>query len=184
MPQEKILLITGDGGETYEVLYAKHRFEEAGYKAVIGAPAKKRLNLVIHDFSPGWDTYIEKPGYLVSSDVTIARAKAKEFAAVLLLGGRAPEYLRNDAKLIALVRDFAKQKKPIFSICHGIQILVAAGLVKGRDVTCYEHVKAEVLRAGGRWVGQESVRDGKMVSAQTWQSHPDFYRHIFQVLNA
>jgi protease I len=183
MSSQKILLVTGDGGETYEVLYAKHRFMEAGYSPVIAAPTKKPLNLVIHDFSPGWDTYIEKPGYLVSSDITISELKAADYAAVLLLGGRAPEYLRNDHHLLAVMRDFGTQKKPIFSLCHGIQILIAAGLAKGRSLTCYEHVKTEVLTAGGEWIGQEAVRDGNIVCGQTWNSHPDFYRYVFDVLN-
>jgi protease I len=183
MSSQKILLVTGDGGETYEVLYAKHRFMEAGYTPVIAAPSIKPLNLVIHDFSPGWDTYIEKPGYLVESDIQIAQTIAEDYTAVLLLGGRAPEYLRNDSRLIALIQDFNRQKKPIFSLCHGIQILIAAGLAKGRSLTCYEHVKTEVLTAGGEWIGDEAVRDGLIVSGQTWNSHPDFYRYIFDVLN-
>jgi len=83
---------------------------------------------------------------------------------------------------LKLVRDFTDAGKFVFSICHGIQILVAAGLAKGRKLTCYEHVKTEVTSAGGEWIGQESVRDGKFVSAQTWISHPDFYRHVMQCL--
>lgn len=179
----KILIITGDAGESYECLYAKHRFEEAGYKPVIAAPSKKRMNLVIHDFEPGWDTYIEKPGYIVESDIALADAKAKDYLAVLLLGGRAPEFLRHDAKVIELVRDFDKQEKYIFSICHGIQILTAAGLVKDKTVTCYENVRFEVEACGGTFVGKkEAVQDGRYVTGQTWQSHPDFYRMVFKCL--
>ena len=79
-------------------------------------------------------------------------------------------------------REFADTGRFVFSICHGIQILVAAGLAGGRKLTCYEHVKSEVMSAGGEWIGQESVRDGKFVSAQTWISHPDFYRDVMQCL--
>lgn len=179
----KILIITGDAGESYECLYAKHRFEEAGYKPVIAAPRKKRMNLVIHDFEPGWDTYIEKPGYIVESDIALADVKAKDYLAVLLLGGRAPEFLRHDAKVIELVRDFDKQEKYIFAICHGIQILTAAGLVKDKTVTCYENVRFEVEACGGTFVGKkEAVQDGRYVTGQTWQSHPDFYRMVFKCL--
>src|SRR5579862_1782325 len=178
----RILLITGDGGESYEALYARHRFLEGGFEPVIAAPTKKRLNLVMHDFEPGWDTYIEKPGYQQDADITIAEAKARDYEAILLLGGRAPEYLRNDKTLRALVKEFHASDKWIFSICHGIQILVGAGIGSGLKLTCYEHVKFEVEALGGTWVGEQCVRDGKIVTSQTWQSHPEFYREIFRCL--
>jgi len=179
----KILIITGDAGESYECLYAKHRFEEAGYQSVIAAPSKKRMNLVIHDFEPGWDTYIEKPGYLVESDIAFSDVNTQDYLAVLLLGGRAPEFLRHDAKVIDIVREFDRDEKYIFSICHGIQILTAAGLVKGRTLTCYENVRFEVEACGGTFVGKsEAVQDGRYVTGQTWQSHPDFYRLVFECL--
>ncbi len=179
----KILIITGDAGESYECLYAKHRFEEAGYQSVIAAPSKKRMNLVIHDFEPGWDTYIEKPGYLVESDIAFSEVDTKDYLAVLLLGGRAPEFLRHDAKVLDIVREFDRDEKYIFSICHGIQILTAAGLVKGKTLTCYENVRFEVEACGGTFVGKsEAVKDGRYVTGQTWQSHPDFYRLVFECL--
>lgn len=181
--KEKILIITGDAGESYECLYAKHRFEEAGYESVIAAPSVKRMNLVIHDFEPGWDTYIEKPGYIVPSDVAFSDVETVNYKAVLLLGGRAPEFLRHNEKVIQIVKEFDKADKYIFSICHGIQILVAAGLVKGKTLTCYENVRFEVEVCGGTFVGEkEAVKDGKYVTGQTWQSHPDFYRLVFECL--
>ena len=180
---QKILVITGDAGESYETLYAKHRFEEAGYEPVIAAPQRKRLNLVIHDFEPGWDTYIERPGYQLQSDLTIAEVNPDDYLAILLIGGRAPEYLRNDPQLIEIVQQFSQAQKFIFAICHGIQILVTAGLVNDRQITCYEHVKFEVEACGGTFVGKDqAVRDGRIVTGQTWQSHPEFYREVFQCL--
>jgi protease I len=182
---EKILIITGDAGEAYECLYAKHRLEEAGYKAVIAAPSVKRLNLVIHDFEPGWDTYIEKPGYGVESNIAFSAVKTDDYVAVLLLGGRAPEFLRHNPHVIEIVQAFDKAEKFIFSICHGIQILTAAGLVKNKTMTCYENVRFEVEACGGTFDGKnEAVRDGRYVSGQTWQSHPDFYRLVFSCLEA
>lgn len=183
--KKKILIVTGDAGEGYECLYAKHRFEEAGWQAVIAAPSVKRLNLVIHDFEPGWDTYIEKPGYVVESNIAIGKAKEKDYLAILLLGGRAPEFLRNDPKLIKLVQAFDKNKKYIFAICHGIQILVTAGLVKNKNITCYEHVKFEVEACGGTFIGKDqAVKHGRIITGQTWQSHPEFYRLVFQCLDS
>lgn len=183
MPKEKILIITGDAGESYETLYAKHRFEEANYQAVIAAPSVKRMHMVIHDFEEGWDTYVEKPGYGVMSDIAFSDVKVEEYLAVLLLGGRAPEFLRHDDKVITIVQEFDKANKFIFSICHGIQILTAAGLVKDKNLTCYENVRFEVEACGGKFDGKnEAVRDGRYVSGQTWQSHPDFYRMVFECL--
>lgn len=179
----KILIITGDAGECYETLYAVHRFKEAGYEPVIAAPAKKRLNLVIHDFEPGWDTYKERPGYMLESDISFHDVNPKEYLAVLLIGGRAPEYLRNHQLVIEIVRHFHDNDKYIFAICHGIQILVTAGLVENRNITCYEHVKFEVESCGGTYVGKDqAVRDGFIVTGQTWQSHPEFYRLVFGAL--
>ncbi|MBL7818368.1 MAG: DJ-1/PfpI family protein [Saprospiraceae bacterium] len=182
---EKILIITGDAGESYECLYAKHRFEEAGYQPVIAAPTKKRMNLVIHDFEPGWDTYIEKPGYIVPSDIAFSEVNTTDYTAVLLLGGRAPEFLRHNERVIQIVKEFDAAEKFIFSICHGVQILVAAGLVNGKKLTCYENVRFEVEVCGGHFDGKnEAVKDGRYVTGQTWQSHPDFYRMVFECLNA
>jgi protease I len=179
---KKILIVTGDGGESYETLYAVHRLREAEMETLVAAPSKRRLHLVMHDFEPGWDTYVERTGYGLESDLTIADAAPEDFDAILIIGGRAPEYLRHDKTLLELVGEFAAAGKWIFAICHGIQVLVAAGLVKDRCVTCYEHVRNEVKLAGGTWGSAEAVRDGKIVTGQTWQSHPEFYREVFQCL--
>ena len=182
---KKLLIITGDGGESYETLYAKHRFEEAGWEAVVAAPSKKLLNLVIHDFEPGWDTYVERKGYYVESDIAIADVNPADYEAILLIGGRAPEFLRNDQTVIDIVRHFSDQDKFIFAICHGIQILVTAGLVKDKNITCYEHVKFEVESCGGTFIGKDqAVQDGKIITGQTWQSHPEFYRLVFRSLQS
>lgn len=179
---KKILIITDDAGESLEIYYAKQRFLEAGYTPVIASLQKKLLNGVIHDFEPGWNTYVERPGYRIQSDITFARARAKDYAAVMLIGGRAPEFLRHEPAVVRLVRDFDRQGKWIFSVCHGIQILIAAGLAKGRKLTCYCNVRLEVELAGGTWIDRESVVDGRIVSAQTWQSHPEFYRDVMACL--
>jgi len=179
----KILIVTGDGGESYETLYAVHRFQEEGDITVIAAPSKRRLNLVMHDFEPGWDTYVERPGYCLVSDLTIEEIVVDDYDAILLLGGRAPEYLRNNAKLLEVVREFDRQGKWVFAICHGIQILITAGLANNRVLTAYEHVRTEIEMGGGTYSSQQALRDGNIVTGQTWQSHPDFYREVFTCLN-
>lgn len=178
-----ILIVTGDGGESYEALYAVHRFAEEGWKTAVAAPARRRLNLVMHDFKPGWDTYIERRGYGLEADLAFDDVRTNEYDALLLLGGRAPEYLRNNARVIEIAREFDRAAKWIFAICHGVQILAAAGLARGKRVTCYEHVRLEAEMAGGVFVPEQTVRDGRIVTAQTWQSHPSFYREIIALLS-
>ncbi len=180
--RKKILIITDDAGESYEILYAKHRFEEEGWTSHIGATKKKRLNTVIHDFEPGWNTYIERPGYLINADISISQAKSSNYDALLLIGGRAPEFLRHNSKLLKLVKDFDKKSKWIFSICHGIQIMIAAGITKERNLTCYNNIQFEVEQAGAKWINKQSIIDGNFITAQTWESHPEFYRDIFTEL--
>ena len=181
---KKVLIITGDGGECYETLYAFHRFLEAGYQPQIAAPSRKRLHLVIHDFEPGWDTYVERQGYQVESHLSFDEVEADDYEAVLVLGGRAPEYLRNDARVLSIISEFHERKKWVFAICHGVQVLVSAGIVKGARVTAYEHVRFEVEAVGGEYVSQQqAVRDGRVVTGQTWQSHPEFYREVMVCLS-
>jgi len=181
---KNILIVTGDGGESYETWYAVHRFQEAGYKTRVAAPSVKRMHLVMHDFEPGWDTYREAPGYGMQSDLAFSDVIVDDYEAVVLIGGRAPEYLRNDARLVRILQEFDRRDKWIFSICHGIQLLAAAGLLSGKNVTCYEHVRIEVEAVGARWVDAEVVREGRIISAPTWQAHPAFYREVFACLQA
>ena len=180
---KKILIITGDAGESFEILYASHRLREEGYVPVIAAPSVKRMNLVMHDFEPGWDTYVERMGYIIQSDISFDEVDVSAYAALLMPGGRAPEYLRNDARVIKIVKEFHKSNKYIFAICHGVQILVTAGLVDNRNIACYEHVKFEVETCGGHYItADEAVKDGKIVTGKTWQSHPEFYKIVFSCL--
>jgi protease I len=180
---KRILIVTGDAGEGYETLYAAHRFQEAGMTADIAAPSARRLHMVMHDFEPGWDTYVERPGYGVVANLAIDQADPALYDAIHLIGGRAPEYLRHIPRLLEIVREMDRAGKWIFSICHGIQILAAAGLLENRNVTCYEHVRYEVAMCKGNWVSSQATRDGRLVTAQTWESHPDFYRLVFACLS-
>jgi protease I len=178
----QILLISGDGGESYEAWYSVHRFREAGFTPRVAAPSKRRLHLVIHDFEPGWDTYKEREGYAMSSDLTFDEVRVDDYEAVVCLGGRAPEYLRNDARVIDIVRQFDGRGKWVFAICHGVQIPAAAGLLKGKEACCYEHVRLDVETTGARFNPGQAVRDGRIVTGATWQSHPEFYREVFACL--
>ena len=124
-------------------------------------------------------------GYGAESDLTFDDVRVDDYAAVLVLGGRAPEYLRHDPRVLDLVRAFDQQEKWVFAICHGVQVLAAAGLVRERRVTAYENCRWEIEAAGATYVAaDQAVRDGRIVTGQTWQSHPEFYRLVFQCLTA
>jgi protease I len=179
---KSILIIVGDGGESFETWYAVQRFQEAGYLTRVAAPSRKRLQLVMHDFEPGWDTYREQPGYVMESDLTFDEVVVAEYDAVLCIGGRAPEYLRNDARVLALLRDFDRLGKWLFVICHGVQLVAAAGIIKGKTVTTYRHCRLDVETVGAHFVERDVVRDGRLVSAPTWREQPAFYREIFACL--
>lgn len=179
---KKVLIVTGDGGDSFEALYAYHRFLEARWEPIIAAPARRRLHLLVHDREPGWDTFIERPGYSLEAQVALTAVSAKDFAAIVILGGRAPEYLRNDPSVLSLVREFAAQDKCICALGHGVQLLTAAGLTRGRTVTCHDHIQVEVERDGGKYVEKPAVRDGKLVTGRSWRAHPEFYREVFACL--
>ena len=181
MPK-RILIITGDGGESFETWFAVQRFQEAGYETRVAAPSKRRLHLVMHDFEPGWDTYKESPGYAMDADLTFDDVVVDGYEAVMWIGGRAPEYLRNDPRVLEILREFDRRGLWLFSICHGIQLIAAAGLAKGKHFTCYEHVRLEVEACGGRYVAAETIRDDRLVSSPTWREHPAFYRAVFACL--
>jgi protease I len=178
----KVLIITGDGGDSYEALYAYQRLQEAKWHPVVAAPARRRLHMVVYDQEPGWETYVERPGFCLEADVAITAVAARDFAAVTILGGRAPEYLRNDVNVISLVGEFARLNKCIFAIGHGIQVLTAADLLQGRMVASHPNVRIEVERAGGTYSELPAVRDGMLVTAHGWKAHPEFYQEVFACL--
>jgi len=179
----KVLIVTADGGDSYESLYACHRFLEGGWEPFVAAPARRRLHLLTHDFDPTTESYVGRPGHVIEADLAITAVSAKDFAALIIPGGHAPEYLRNDVSLLSLVLEFARLDKCICAIGHGLQVLAAAsGFLQGRTVTCHPYVRIDVERGGGRYIDKPAVRDGKLVTAQSWKAHPEFYREIFAVL--
>ena len=178
----KVLILTGDGAEALEVYYPYQRLQEAGHSPTIAAPEVKTLQLVMHDFVPGFDTYTEKPGYRIETDVSFGDVKPEEYDALLLPGGRAPEWIRNKSNCLNIVRHFFEANKPVASICHGQLILVAAGLLRGRTATAYFELEPDIKAAGGMWQNQEVVVDGKLVTSRAWPDHPGFMREFLKLL--
>jgi protease I len=165
---KRILILTGDAGEAQEIYYAKFRVEEEGWLAHIVAPTKRAFMSVVHDFEPGFDTYVERPGYRVVADLGLEECDPAQYDGLVLPGGRAPEYLRNKPKAVAITRHFLESGKPIAANCHGPLLLFAAGNLQGRSVTCYPELEPEVRTAGARFINQPCVVDGPLVSVRGW----------------
>jgi protease I len=146
----KILILTGDAAESLEVMYPYQRLLEEGYEVRIAAPTRKKLHFVVHDFEPGYDNYTEKPGYSWEADIAFADVNPADYAAIVIPGGRAPEYIRNDAGFRKIVRYFFEQGKPVAQLCHAPLALIAAGVLKGRRTAAYPALEPDVLAAGAR----------------------------------
>ncbi|MFI1970508.1 DJ-1/PfpI family protein [Streptomyces cinnamoneus] len=178
----KVLIVTGDAAEDLEVLYPYQRLLEEGYEVDIAAPSVKKLQFVVHDFAPGFDTYTEKPGHCWQADVAFADVDPQEYAALVVPGGRAPEHVRMDADLPRIVRHFFRADKPVAQICHGVLALAAAGVLEGRRTAAYPACAPEVTLAGGTFVDAEAVVDGNLVSARAWPDHPAWMRAFVALL--
>jgi protease I len=182
MANPKILILTGDAAESLEVMYPYQRLKEEGYEVHIAAPTKKKLHFVVHDFEPGYDTYTEKPGYSWDADVAFAGVNPADYAALVIPGGRAPEYIRNDKDVQKIIRHFFQEEKPVAQLCHAALALAAAGVLNGRRTAAYPALECDVAAAGGKFVNSEAVIDGAMVSARAWPDHPAWMREFMQIL--
>lgn len=180
----KVLLLTGDAAESLEVLYPYQRLLEEGYEVHIAAPSKKRLQFVVHDFVEGYDTYTEKPGYTWPADLAFADVDPSEYVALVIPGGRAPEYIRNNPDCQRIVRHFFGESKPVAQLCHAPLALAAAGVLGGRRTAAYPALAPDVQAAGAEFVDSEAVVDGNMVSARAWPDHPAWMRAFVQLLRA
>jgi len=157
MPDPKVLIVTGDAAESLEVMYPYQRLKEEGYEVHIAAPSKKKLRFVVHDFEPGYDTYTEKPSYSWDADLAFADVKAADYAALVIPGGRAPEYIRNNSDCQKIIRQFFEQQKPVAQLCHAGLVLAAAGVLKGKRTRCIPGVGTRYQ--GGR-CGVRQLRGG------------------------
>jgi len=180
----KVLIVTGDGAESLEVMYPYQRLLEEGYETVIAAPTQKALHSVVHDFEPGWETNTEKLGYQIHPHLTFAEVQPDDYVGLVIPGGRAPEYIRYDAGLQKIVQAFFTANKPVAALCHAGQILAATNLVKGRTMTCYQLVRSEIIAAGANYIDQEVVVDGNLVTSRAWPDHPAFMREFMKLLRA
>jgi protease I len=178
----KILILAGDAAESLEVMYPYQRLLEEGYEVHIAGPSKKRLQFVVHDFVEGYDTYTEKPGYTWPADLAFADVDPGEYAGLVVPGGRAPEYIRNDPDVQRIIRAFFGDEKPVAQLCHAPLALAAAGVLEGRRTAAYPALEPDVRAAGAEFVDGGGVVDGVMVSARAWPDHPTWMREFVRLL--
>ncbi|HWO75154.1 MAG TPA: DJ-1/PfpI family protein [Bacillus sp. (in: firmicutes)] len=180
---KKVLILAGDAVEALEVFYPYYRLLEEGYEVTIAAPQKKKLQTVVHDFT-GWDTYEEKLGYLLEANAVFSEVDPTEYEGLVIPGGRAPEYIRLEKDVQAIVKHFFEENKPIAAICHASLIFeTIPEVLKGRTLTAYIACKPGVEIAGGNYVSEStSYVDGNLVSAHAWPDLPSFMREFLQLL--
>lgn len=186
---KKILFLTGDFAEDYETMVPVQMLEMVGYEVHSVCPGKKKgetIKTAIHDFE-GDLTYTEKPGHNFMLSYSFDQINLDDYVGLAIAGGRAPEYLRLNQKLLEIVRHFFDTNKPVAAVCHGIQILTAAGVVKGRKLTAYPAVGPEVTIAGGEFQdipATDAYVDGNLVTSPAWPGHPAWIREFLKILGA
>jgi protease I len=178
----KILILTGDAAESLEVMYPYQRLLEEGYEVHIAAPSKKKLQFVVHDFEDGFDTDTEKPGYTWDADIAFSDVDPADYVALVIPGGRAPEYIRNDADAQRIIRHFFDDEKPVAQLCHAPLALAATGVLEGRRTAAYPALEPDVVAAGAQFVDGAGIVDGAMVSARAWPDHPEWMREFMKLL--
>jgi protease I len=187
MSAKKILFLVGDFAEDYEVMVPFQSLTMLGHIVHAVCPDKKsgeKIKTAIHDFE-GDQTYTEKPGHNFVLNTSFADVRTEDYDALMIAGGRAPEYLRLDKRVLDIVRAFAEEKRPIAAICHAAQILAAADVIRGRRVSAYAACAPEVRMAGADYVEtppEGAIRDGHLVTGFAWPAHPQFLALFLQVL--
>ena len=187
MSTQKILMLVGDFVEDYEVMVPFQALQMVGHTVHAVCPDKKAGDTVrtaVHDFE-GDQTYTEKPGHNFALNATFEEVRGEDYDALVIPGGRAPEYIRLNERVIQIVRHFAEENKPIAAVCHGAQVLAAAGILKGRSCSAYPAVGPDVKEAGGEFVDiavDSAHRDGNLVTAPAWPAHPQWLAAFLSVL--
>jgi len=187
MAAKKILMLVGDYVEDYEVMVPFQALQMVGHVVHAVCPDKKAgqsVRTAIHDFE-GDQTYSEKPGHNFALNFDFAQVRASDYDALVIPGGRAPEYLRLNAKVLELVQAFDQSSKPIAAVCHGAQLLAAAGVLEGRECSAYPACAPEVKLAGGRFIDIEVNQahvQGNLVTAPAWPAHPAWLAGFLSLL--
>ncbi|PLY09899.1 MAG: protease [Arcobacter sp.] len=184
---KKILIIAGDFVEDYEMMVPFQCLLMLGHSVDVVCPNKKegeQIKTAIHDFE-GDQTYSEKPGHNFTLNATFDEIDENSYDALLIPGGRAPEYIRLTPRVLEIVQNFNSKNKPIASVCHGVQVLVAAGIVKDRTCSCYPACAPDLTTNGGKWADigfEDAYVDGNLVTAAAWPAHPKWLAKFNELL--
>jgi protease I len=179
----KLLMIVGDFGEDYEIMVPFQALQAVGHEVDAVCPEKEagdQVKTAIHDFR-GDQTYLEERGHNFTLNADMSEVDPTDYDGLVVPGGRAPEYLRTYDEVLDAVRHFFEADKPVASLCHGPQILAAAGVLDGYEMTSYPAVRAEVEAAGCSWV-DEVTTDGNLVTGQAWPDHPEWIAQFLDLL--
>jgi protease I len=184
----KVLLPIGDATETLDTFYPFFRLPEEGFECVVAGPEARWYHTVMHEIPPDatipWDITRESPAYHIKATVAFKDVKPEEYAGIFISGGRAPEYIRYDQDLLRITRHFFEAGKPVCSVCHGIEILTAAGVIKGRRVTTVAKCKLDCEQGGAQYVDQATVIDGNLVCGRTWHDNAPMLKAFLGLLKA
>ncbi|MEH2140915.1 DJ-1/PfpI family protein [Nostoc sp.] len=187
MAAKKLLMLIGDYVEDYEVMVPFQALQMVGHTVHAVCPDKKagdKVRTAVHDFE-GDQTYSEKPGHNFTLNATFAEVEAATYDALVIPGGRAPEYIRLNQQVLEITRHFAQTNKPIAAICHGLQLLAAADVLQGKRCTGYPACSPDVKSAGGIYVdipADQAIVDGNLVTAPAWPAHPRWLAEFLTVL--
>ncbi len=179
----KVLMVIGDAAEVLDTLYPIFRVREDGYECLVAAPEKRTYHLVLHEQPEDWDITRETAGYHLDSDIAFRDIRPDEYSGILLSGGRAPEYIRYDEDLLEVVRYFVEKGLPVGSVCHGAEILAAAGVIEGKRVATVAKCKFDVEVCGGIYVNEPLVVSENIISARTWHDNAEWMREYMRQLN-
>ncbi len=191
MAIKRILMLVGDYVEDYEVMVPFQILAMVGHIVHTACPGKKAGDFVrtaVHDFE-GDQTYSEKRGHNFTLNANFEDIRAEDYEGLVIPGGRAPEYIRLNEKVLDIVRHFAEKNKPVASICHGQQVLVAAGVLEGKVCTAYPAVKPDIMKAGAKWADVNETYtnacvDGNLITAPAWPAHPEWMKKFLELLGS
>ncbi|MCS7044816.1 MAG: DJ-1/PfpI family protein [Gemmataceae bacterium] len=182
MPK-RILLAIGDAAELFDTMYPLFRIREDGHEVVVAGPEKRVYHLVQHERPEGWDITVESPGYHLAADIAFRDIQPQEYHGLVITGGRAPEYIRYDAQLRYVVRWMVERGLPVGAVCHGIEVLAAADVIRGKRVTTVPKCRFDAEVVGGIYVDEAVVVSGSIVTARTWHDNHAWMREFMKLLH-
>jgi protease I len=184
----RVLMPIGDATEALDTLYPYFRIAEDGFRVVVAGPQARMYHTVLHEIPPAsgvpWDITEERPGYHLRAEIAFRDVNPADYVGLFISGGRAPEYLRYDQDLLRITQHFFESNKPVAVVCHGIEIVSAAGVIRGRTVTTVAKCALDAAQGGAEYVDRAIVVDGNLVSARTWHDNAPFMRQFMKMLHA